>query len=87
MSIGDKIGAAIGIAMALALVGLIVWAIAGTARNIREEKAALAACWECGWGRIEYVHPEYRCVIMEDGAESVRTIAWVRENACDVLER
>ena len=56
-------------------------------RQERAKAAALAACWECGWGRVEYVQDEYRCLILEDGGEAVRTIKWVQENACNVLER
>ena len=73
--------------LALLLVGVIAWAIVANYQMNQAKAAALDACWECGWGRVEYVQDEYRCLILEDGAEAVRTIEWVQENACDVLER
>lgn len=87
MDTGARIGVVLLSVVPLAFVGLIVWAIATTVEGNGEKRVALDACWQCGWGRVEYVQEEYRCLTLEDGAEAVRTIEWVQENACNVLER
>jgi len=75
------------IALVVIVVGGLLWMVVDTKQMKRERVAALDACWGCGWGRVEYIQDEYRCLILEDGAEAVRSIEWVQENACSVLER
>ena len=78
MSTGDKVG----VVFAVVLVGLVAWGIVDLAQDTRARNAATDACWECGWGRVVRVEDEYGCYGWEDGAEVVRSVVWVQENAC-----
>ena len=66
----------------LVIIGLFVWLGIDIRNDIREEKAAVAACQACGWPAVENIDNEYACLGMEDGGVVIRLLPWVQENAC-----
>ena len=82
MSAGDIAFGVFLVILLLVVVGGVVWTVVNAVQNAQERSLILDQCWQCGWGKVVYVDDEYYCHGWESGTESVRSLEWVQENAC-----
>ena len=76
----DRIGQIVAVLLLLAVVGGCSYMLF---EDVTAETDARVACWECGWGRVSEVGNDWRCYGHDEfGAEVVRSVEWVQENAC-----